>query len=259
MVKDSWNPSQYEKFKNERSQPFLDLLDLVKPFPEGAAVDLGSGTGELTSLLHDTFKPKSTTGLELSDSMLAKAKRYERPGLSFVQGNIENWRPQGTYDLVISNAALQWCGDHVDIFKKIRSALRSHGQIAVQMPMNHHYPTHILAKQMSEESEWKNLLKGQTYNKFDVMLNPEDYASLLFKLGFKEQNVFVKVYGHTLDSREQVVEWVKGSMLTHFQSRLSEEDFERFLEEFTRRLFKILPDDHPFFYPFKRIFIWGRL
>ncbi|MEK2645048.1 methyltransferase domain-containing protein [Bdellovibrio sp. BCCA] len=259
MKKDSWNPSQYEKFKNERSQPFLDLLDLVQPFSEGKVIDLGSGTGELTSLMHDTFKPRATVGFELSDAMLEKAKRFSKPGLSFVQGNIENWKPNDTYDLALSNAAIQWCSDHVEIFSKIKSALKTGGQIAVQMPMNHDYPTHVLAKSLSEEPEWSGLLKGQTYNKFNVMLAPEDYARLLFKLGFKEQNVFVKVYGHTLESREQVVEWVKGSMLTHFQSRLSEENYDKFLSEFRERLFKILPDERPFFYPFKRIFIWGRL
>lgn len=259
MSKDSWNPAQYEKFKNERSQPFLDLLDLVKPTPNSHVIDLGSGTGELTALLHEKLKPQSTTGLELSAAMLTKAQSFTTAGLSFVQGNIEDWHPSEKYDLVFSNAAIQWCENHRSIFKNIKAALKPHGQIAIQMPMNHDYPTHVLAYEMSNETKWKNLLKEQTYNKFETMLSAEDYATLLFKMGFKEQNVFVKVYGHTLESREQVIEWVKGTMLTHFQSRLSEQDYQEFLKEFRERLFKILPDDRPFFYPFKRIFIWAQL
>ena len=127
------------------------------------------------------------------------------------------------------------------------------------MPMNHDYPTHIIASQMSHEARWKARLKGQVYDKYSSLLSVEDYASLLFKLGFAEQNVSLKVYPQVMASREGVVEWVRGSMLTYFQSRLTPEDFSDFVSEFEERLFSVLPDDQPFFYPFKRVLMWARL
>ena len=90
------------------------------------------------------------------------------------------------------------------------------------------------------------------------MLTAEQYSSLIFKLGFREQNVSVKVYGHELESREGVIEWVKGTLLTYFESRLSPESYQSFQDEFRQRLFEVLPDERPFFYPFKRILIWAR-
>ena len=64
MGKDPWNPAQYERFKTERSQPFFDLMTLVKPREGMRVVDLGCGTGELTRELHRAFKAKSTLGLD---------------------------------------------------------------------------------------------------------------------------------------------------------------------------------------------------
>ena len=49
---DTWNPTQYEKFKGEREQPFLDLLALVTPTPNPRVLDLGCGTGALTAQAH---------------------------------------------------------------------------------------------------------------------------------------------------------------------------------------------------------------
>ena len=80
-----------------------------------------------------------------------------------------------------------------------------------------------------------------------------------FRLGFEQQTVLMKVYPQLLDSRAGVVEWVRGSMLTYFQSRLAPDDFTDFVSEFETRLFKVLPDERPFFYPFKRVLMWARL
>ena len=258
MTKDSWNPQQYEKFKNERSQPFFDLMGLLEPAPEARVIDLGCGTGELTADLHRHLQATHTLGVDSSAQMLTKAAAFEGQGLSFSQGDIKTWEEKNRYDVIFSNAALQWCGNHPELFQRIKNSLKAGGQLAVQMPMNYDYPTHVLAIQMGNEEPWKTLLKGDQYAQQKAMLTPEEYASLLFKLGFKEQKVFERVYGHVLESREGVVEWVKGTLLTYFESRLSTEDFAKFKSEFKQRLFEKLPDDKPFFYPFKRILMWAR-
>lgn len=258
MKSDSWNPQQYEKFKSERSQPFLDLLDYIQDENFKHAIDLGCGTGELTRIMHERFIPIDSVGMDSSDAMLAKSSAHAGNGLRFEKGNIDTWVAPEKYDLILSNAALQWNGNHPDLFARLFKSLAPGGQLAVQMPMNHDYPTHTLAHQMSTESEWKTKLGGETYEKVNTMLTPEAYASLLFSLGFREQKVTMNVYGHILESRAGVIEWVRGSLLTYFQSRLSPEDFQKFTAEFQERLFKILPDQKPYFYTFKRIFIWGR-
>lgn len=258
MSLDSWNPKQYDKFKAERSQPYYDLLNLIEPMPNSRIIDLGCGTGELTSDLHRVMRASHTLGLDLSDQMLMESKKFERPGLQFVKGDLRIWREPKQYDIILSNAAIQWCDQHPNIFENLRDSLKSQGQLAIQMPMNHDYPTHVIAFQMSSEKPWRNLLQADLPDRSTV-LNVEDYATLLFKLGFKQQKVSIKVYSHILESKESVVEWVKGTLLTSIKSRLSENDYQEFLIEYKQRLFSVLPDDRPFFYPFKRVLIWSRL
>jgi trans-aconitate 2-methyltransferase len=259
MAKDSWNPNQYEKFKNERTQPFFDLIDMLENGSDKRIIDLGCGSGELTADLHKRFKGAKTVGLDSSQKMLEKASAFESDSLKFVKGDILTWKPKSHFDIIVSNAALQWCPGHKDVFKKLKEALNPRGQVAIQMPMNHDYPTHVLADKISHEAKWKKVLKNETYDKQRILLTSENYAKLLFDLGFKNQKVLLRVYGHELPSRNDVIEWVKGSLLTFFEGRLSKENFQKFMKEYTERLFNELPDDRPFFYPFKRVFIWGQL
>jgi len=80
----------------------------------------------------------------------------------------------------------------------------------------------------------------------------------LDRLGFEGLNVRLQVYVHHLESREGVVEWVKGSLLTDYEKRLPPELYQRFLERYRSALLPQLSETRPFFYPFKRILIWGR-
>lgn len=250
MNKDSWVPNQYEKFKNQRSEPFFDLLSLLQKVDSPRVVDLGCGTGELTAELHKTMNAKQTFGIDSSDKMLEKARTFQTDYLKFEPGRIDAWTPNKQFDIVFSNAAIQWCGNHPALFENIAKNIAPGGQLAVQMPMNHDYPTHTIADELSRELGYES--------REHPLLSAEEYATLLFKLGFKEQKVLLRVYGHVMNSRDEVIEWVKGTMLTFYQSRMTEDQFDKFLTEYKKRLFKVLPDDKPFFFPFKRILIWGR-
>jgi trans-aconitate 2-methyltransferase len=70
--------------------------------------------------------------------------------------------------------------------------------------------------------------------------------------------VHLQVYPHVLESRDEVVEWVRGTLLTDYQKRLTPDLFDTFVAEYRRRLAGDLPDERPFFYPFKRILLWAK-
>ncbi len=254
--KDVWNPQQYDKFKKQRAEPFYDLMSLLETSQAPDVVDLGCGTGELTSELHHFVKAKRTLGMDTSAQMLKKANAFANSDLTFMNGDISEFSKPGQFDIIFSNAAIQWCSHHEDVFKRLKDSLKPKGQMAIQMPMNHEYATHVLADEMAREPKWAAALNGQ--HRITSLLTVEQYASLLFRLGFEEQKVQLRVYGHVLDSREGVIEWVKGTLLTYFQERLNPASYQEFLSEFRERLFQILPDEKPFFYPFKRILIWAR-
>jgi trans-aconitate 2-methyltransferase len=255
---ESWNPDQYERFKAERTAPFRDLLALVRPVVGGRVVDLGCGTGELTDELHLATRSAYTLGLDSSAAMLAKAR--PSPRLEFREGDIATFTADAPFDIVFSNAALQWVPRHRELLARLAALVAPGGQLAVQMPTNSDHPSHLVATDVAGEEPFASAFAaGPPADPVRTnVLRPEQYAELLDELGFVEQHVRLQVYGHHLDSTADVVEWVKGTTLTRFRERLPGELYETFVERYGEALISVLGDRRPYFYAFKRILFWGR-
>lgn len=253
---DAWKPAQYERFKAERSQPFFDLLALVRPGPGMRVVDLGCGTGELTRALHERLEAAETLGIDGSDAMLAKAVGFPAPGLRFEKRDIAAFSPARPFDLVFSNAALQWIDGHEGLLARLTEAVAPGGQIAFQVPANSDHPSHTVAAEVAREEPFRSAMSGTP--RTSPVLAPDAYAALLHRLGYAEQHVRLQVYGHRLASRDEVVEWVKGTLLTEYETRLPAALFPAFLDRYRQALLPRLDDARPHFYPFKRILAWAR-
>ncbi len=253
---DKWKPDQYERFAAQRRLPFDDLLAMVRPAPGGRAVDLGCGTGELTSELHGHLKTAETIGLDSSPAMIERSAPFAGAGLRFELRDIAAFPAPGeAYDVVFTNAALQWVTEHDGLLRRIAGALVPGGQLAVQVPANFDHPSHAIAADVGREF---GAVPAHTATN---VLAPETYASMLHALGFAEQRVRLKVYGHPITTGE-VIEWVKGTLLTDYERQLRDDQFAAFLAEFRLRLLAALGDpsgSQPYFYAFKRILFWARL
>jgi trans-aconitate 2-methyltransferase len=251
-----WDPSQYHRFRDERSRPFHDLLDLCAPVPGGRAVDLGCGTGELTRLMHDRLGAAETLGVDSSETMLAEARANAGDGLRFEQRDIATFSDADGFDLVFSNAALQWVDNHEALSPRIAALVRPGGQLAFQVPANHDHVSHLLAHEIAAEEPFASALGG--CSRTVPVMPPEWYAALLNRLGFAPQRVRLEVYGHHLDGPEGVIEWVKGTLLTDYKRRLPPDLYETYLDRYSERLLGALDNGRPYFYPFKRILARGR-
>jgi trans-aconitate 2-methyltransferase len=244
---DAWDPGRYARFREERTQPFRDLLAGTAPIPGGRAIDLGCGTGDLTAILHERSQAAGTLGVDRSEAMLAKAP--SAPGLRFVRADLAEFRPDRPFDLVFSNAALQWLPAHEALFARIRDWVAPGGALAVQVPANHHHPTHALASRIATG-------EFGAQARTPHVLRPEEYAVLLDDLGFADVRVDLRVYLHHLESRGAVFDWVQGTLLNAFRNHVA--DFDAFARRYREALLAALPDKRPFPFPFPRILMWAR-
>jgi trans-aconitate 2-methyltransferase len=249
-----WDPNQYHKFQAERSAPFFDLLSLVEVRPNLKVVDLGCGTGELTRQLADTFPASLVTGVDSSEQMLdaARAASFSGPNLHFEQG--DQAQLTGEWDLIFSNAALQWSESHAELVPSLYRRLRPGGQIAVQVPSNHNHISHQIYRETASEEPFKSALSG--FQRYAPVLSIDEYARLFFDCGAENIAVFEKVYAHVLEDSDAVVEWIAGTALVPYFERLGEHK-EEFMEVVRRKMRAALPDS-PVFYPFRRTFFSAR-
>ena len=230
-----WNPDKYHQFQTQRSAPFDDLLKLVDIRPGLRVVDLGCGTGELTRRLADSLPDSNVLGLDASPQMLERAKEFIRPGLRFELGNQADL--DGEWDLIFSNAALQWSDNHEQLIPNLFNRLAPGGQIAVQVPSNHNSTAHLTIIDVAGREPFVSALGGWTRQ--SPVLPIETYAELLFREEAQEILVFEKVYPHVLENADAILDWISGTALVPYFERLGEQKDE-FMNELQKELREVL-------------------
>jgi trans-aconitate 2-methyltransferase len=254
-----WDPQQYSQFRDERAQPFYDLAALVQRRPGMRVVDLGCGGGELTRWLHFELEAAETLGVDRSQEMLAAAAQHAGGAVRFERRDIVDFAANGepgAFDLVFSNAALQWVTGHATLLPQLCKLLAPGGQLAIQVPLGGDHPARPVLAEVAASEPYASALRG--FARAPGAMPPDWYATRLHELGAAEQIVRMNVYGHVLERPRLLVEWFKGSALTSYRERLSSALYDSFVAEYTRRIVEGFGDDAPYFLPFNRVLLWAR-
>lgn len=253
-----WNPDTYNQFKRIRYQPFFDLMELISGNNLTNCIDVGCGTGEQTSILSKKFDKAFFLGIDPSPEMLSKSKDFESSRLSFKVATVEEMIGSGAkqqWDLIFSNAALQWSGNHGEIFPGLISQLSDTGQFAVQMPVQNENLLNKILLDLVQESPFVEFLNG--WRKESPVLSMDDYAQIMFEQGLKEIQITQKIYPIIADSPEELVDFISGSALIPYVDRMSEAERQLFTAEYRHRVEKAFKK-FPALYAFKRLLLYGR-
>jgi len=229
------------------------LISLVKAKPGMQVIDLGCGTGEPTQKLSDALPGATVLGIDSSAEMLNTSSQFVSPNLRFEQRTVEaQLALHIKWDLVFSNAAIQWIDDHEKIIPGIISMLNAGGQLLIQMPSQHHNALNIIINTLADETPFNNALKG--WKRDSPVLSTERYAQLLFENGGQQITVFEKIYPLVLNDFNALYDWVAGTTIRPYLERLPEKMKEDFVSAFKEKA-KQQFNTQPVFYPFKRILI----
>lgn len=262
MTAPLWDPQQYLRHADHRTRPFHDLLARIGELPGHPApriADLGCGAGNVTTLLADRWPQARITGYDNSPQMLARAAAHARPLLDFAEADAATWEPPEPYDLIVSNALLQWVPGHADRFPVWLDALTPGGTFAFQVPGNFAAPSHTLLAGLRESPRWRSRLGG-VGDRTAAVLEPADYLTRLRSLGC-EADVWETTYLQTLQGEDPVLDWVKGTALRPVLTALAEDPEARdaFLTEYAALLRTAYPPGpHGTVFPFRRIFAVAR-
>jgi trans-aconitate 2-methyltransferase len=251
-----WEPGQYLRFADARTQPALDLLARVDLDAPRRIVDLGCGTGNVTRLLRQRWPAAAITGVDDSSAMLARAAR-ELPELAWVRQGLADWRPEAATDLVFSNAALHWLPDHATLLPRLLAGVAAGGALAVQMPRNFDAPSHTSIGDSVRAGPWRARLEPLL--RPPPVAAPGWYYRLLEPLA-TTVTVWETEYLQVLTGDDPVKEWVKGTWLKPFLDALGADERPAFEADYARRVraaYPPLPGGTTLF-PFRRLFLVAR-
>lgn len=244
----TWNAHQYLKFADERIRPCKDLVARIGVAAPRRIVDLGCGPGNSTVVLAERWPNAELSGVDSSSTMIDVARR-EQPDRRWIAADISEWADseREQFDVVFSNAALQWVPDHASVYPRLLKRVARGGVFAMQIPADFDALPHQLMRDLATGVKAKEWYSHDSAFYYDL-LAPRS-ASV---------DIWEALYQHVLPSADAIVEWYKGSGLRPFLEAM-ESDTERdaFMSRYTdkiRTAYPLRPDGKVLF-PFRRLFV----
>jgi len=256
QISTMWDAEQYLKFTDERARPFMELLARVQCERPAFIADLGCGPGNLTKVLADRWPNAHIVGVDHSTEMLTQAAAHAIPGrMQFIQADVAAWTPREPIDLIVSNAAFQWIGNHDSLLPRLAKFLSPDGTLAVQIPYHFENPAHLEIEAVKADPRWRDVIGGVGLNQQSVR-QLAWYVERLHDLGFAV-DAWQTTYLHVLSGANPVLEWFKGSALRPFLDALDDKARGTFLTDYTARIAAAYPTryDGKVLLRFPRLFI----
>jgi trans-aconitate methyltransferase len=125
-----WDPNAYDDDHSFVYEYGSDLVDDLEPTADERILDLGCGTGHLTSEIADSGA--TVVGIDRSVEMIDTA-RTTYPECTFVRADATAFAPEEPFDAVFSNAALHWIDDQDAVLETVRNALRPGGRFVAEL------------------------------------------------------------------------------------------------------------------------------
>lgn len=252
----NWNPDQYLRFADERSRPCRDLAARIAVDSPRHVIDLGCGPGNSTKVLFERWPKAKLAGVDSAPEMIDAARRDE-PAIEWRVGDIAIWSrgDQGPFDVVFSNAAIQWVDNHAALFPQLLSHVAPGGALAVQMPGNYGAAPHRLMRELASSPLWRGRFRGGQPREWHVH-DPNFYYDAL--CGAATIDLWETEYIHVLPDAGAIVEWYKGTGLRPFlQALSSDQERDAFTAAYLEAIRETFPPrrDGRVLFPFRRIFL----
>lgn len=249
-----WSAEQYSKFKTERTLPAIELVGAINNDNVRTALDVGCGTGNSTAALKKRFPNARIIGADNSDEMLTSARK-NYPELEFIKLDAEKdiVNISDRYDVVFSNACIQWIPDHRLLLKRLMGLVEKGGTLAIQIPQQAKHPMHKIIKSVADSEKWaKKIPVSRLY----YTLTAEEYFDILSELSGNFR-MWETTYFHAMPSHQSIVEWYKGTGLRSYLEQLSDSDkaeFENDVLTETQRFYPVQQNGEIIF-RFPRLFM----
>lgn len=250
--KTDWNPELYLKYRNERTQPSIDLVSRINLADPATAADIGCGPGNSTLAILNRWPNIRITGIDNSPAMIKKAKG-DYPGQQWILADAMELDASVKYDLVFSNATIQWIPDHERLLDKMWNMLNAGGALAVQMPLYQLMPVSAAIEEAAR-SRWHDETTGVM--EIFTFHTPDFYYNVLAAFNARIE-MWVTSYVHVMQSHEEIAEMIKSTGMKPFLDRLKKKsDRQQFESAALENIKKVYPSQQNgrVLFPFKRMF-----
>lgn len=223
-----WNQQGAERWQQNADHLELalspisrEIIGWLDPAPGARILDIGCGTGDLTADLARLVPEGRVTGLDISHSLLERARRQRGAGtnIDFVHGDATTWLPRQRADAIVSRFGVMFFEQPAEAFGNLRAMLVPGGPLVfaawAEFEENEwvHTPLQIVLEHLGDRRPETLPVPGPgTPGPFSLAA-PGDVASLLEETGWHDISI-TPWAGHlefsSLDTVEDIAAFMAG-------------------------------------------------
>lgn len=202
-------------------------------------LDIGCGPGNSTAAVAARYPGARVLGVDSSENMVAAAcaahpefefRVCEAPqGLDALGGG---------FDIVFSNACLQWIPEHRTLLPALMRQLRPGGVLAVQIPVQQSQPMHRIIAETARREKWRTAFPAPPRAFHNLQQN--EYFDVLGEMT-QEFTMWEITYYHRMPSHAAMLEWYRATGMRPYLDKLNKAQQEEFERDVSAQLVQAYP------------------
>ncbi len=251
-----WSADEYDKFRKERIQPSIDLLNKVDIGECNKIIDIGCGSGMSTFTLRKRFRNSEIVGVDLSENMLKQAKSLVEDVTWIRRDCSKKLDDLGAFDLVFSNAFLQWLHNQNEFVMNTREMLNENGIFALQIPAFEEMMISQIIKNTAIEFDKEQVLFCNMDQSTCFNFSLKEYYDIFSKY-YSNIEIWQTNYIHQMKDHASIIEFIKGTALIPYLEALNDKQADAFMKMLYTKTKQHYAESEngTILFEFKRIFI----
>lgn len=130
----------YDKYAGLQASLAKKLAEFLPEKQIQDVLDVGCGTGMMTKLLRDKYKSSHITAVDISPAMIDVARNKNTREVEYKVADGEDMDDDRQYDVIASNATMQWFTNLDKTLSKYKKMLKKDGAIVFSIfgPLTYH-------------------------------------------------------------------------------------------------------------------------
>jgi trans-aconitate methyltransferase len=240
-----WDARDYSRNSSSQQEWARELIGKLQLRGNERVLDIGCGDGKVSAEIAGWVPQGSVVGLDISREMIDYARQNfpsdTHSNLEFVLGDASNLNYVQEFDVVFSNAALQWIIDHIPVIKGIARSLKPSGKVLLQMGGKGNAALILaLANHKCGNGKWSVYFKD-----FKIpygFYSPGEYAGWLQQVGLTTNRVELIPKDMVHRSKDDLAAWVRTTWIP-YTHRIPAAMQDNYIEEIIDEYLGICPPD----------------
>ncbi|KAJ5963429.1 uncharacterized protein N7479_003305 [Penicillium vulpinum] len=217
--------SQYDVLSDFQYELGVFLIRMLDISPSERVLDIGAGTGRLTSHVADFVGEEGwAIGIDPLKDRIDVARKKIQPNLSFFVGDAHDLSrfDSGTLDVVFMNCVFHWLRDETQVLSECARVLKPGGRLGISaMSRNHPFRPYEIKKFVLSTDRYRDY--SESANRVIKYFTENELGNLLDESGFARRTISPHSGMVTCQDSQGLLDLLRASSFGNFLGHLPEE------------------------------------